>query len=85
MTRASDTSSRVGLEPEQIVVLALVDLDLEIQLRIGRRFGGEAEDEMRRMACTIPVAVSEPYQCLADRVDRRADARGIKPLPRSAH
>jgi len=76
---------RIGLEPEQIIVLARVDLDLEIQLRIGRGFGGEAEDEMGRMACTIPVAVSEPYQYLADRVDRRADARGIKLRPRSAH
>jgi hypothetical protein len=67
---------RIGLEPEHAAVLARVDLDLQVQLGIGRRFGGEPENEMDRVTGAVAVEVSQPRQRLTDRVDRRPDPLG---------
>ncbi len=67
---------RIGLETQQSGVLTRIDLDLQIQLRIRRRFGSEPENEMDRVTGAVAVEVSQPRQRLTDRVDRRPDPLG---------
>ena len=69
-------SSPSCLEPQQSGVLARIDLGLQIQLRIRRRFGSEPENEMDRVTGAVAMEVTQPRQRLTDRVDRRPDPLG---------
>ena len=63
--------------PNRLVVLASVDLDLELQCCLRIDLGRELEHQMHRVPGLLPVALAEPRQGIADRIDRRADGLGL--------
>ena len=78
--RVPVTCHREGIAAvaEQDIVLAGVDLDLQLERRLWGRLGREAEDQVHRMPRLLAVALAEPGERVADGIDRRADRLGLR-------
>ena len=64
---------RAGFQAEEILLLARVDLDLELEWFAAPRFRRELEDQMHRVGYLFTIALTEPGESFAYCINGRAD------------
>ena len=64
---------RAGFQAEEILLLARVDLDLELEWFAAPRFRRELEDQMHRVGYLFTIALTEPGESFAYPINGRAD------------
>ena len=60
-------------------MLAGVDFDLQLERRLRRGLGREAEDQVHRMPCLLAIELAEPGWRVADGIHRWANGLCLRP------